>query len=73
MSLTQGKLSFVNIMISISSIALLVGCTDATVLAEQKITIIPDAHSDTAVRFVDVTDYFLPAGEELTWFNDVTL
>jgi plastocyanin len=38
--------------------------------AEQKITIIPDAHSNTAIRFVDVKNYFLQVGEELTWFND---
>ncbi|HZD35791.1 MAG TPA: hypothetical protein VE130_11365 [Nitrososphaeraceae archaeon] len=70
MSSTQGKLAFISTVISINTIAFVVGCTYATVLAEQKITIIPDAHSDTAVRFVDVTDYFLPAGEKLTWFND---
>jgi plastocyanin len=39
-------------------------------LAEQKITIIPDAHSNTAVRFIDLVDYFIPVGEALTWFND---
>jgi plastocyanin len=66
----QGKLAFVSSMISIGYIVLIVGCTNATVFAEQKITIIPDAHSNTAVRFLDVTDYFIPVGEELTWFND---
>jgi hypothetical protein len=41
-----------------------------TVYAEQRITIIPDAHASTAVRFVDVVDYILPVGERLTWLND---
>lgn len=36
---------------------------------QNKITIIPDAHSNTAIRFVDVKNYFLQVGEELTWFN----
>jgi hypothetical protein len=41
-----------------------------SLLAEQKITLFPGAHSDTAVRFIDITDYFVPVGEKLTLFND---
>jgi plastocyanin len=44
--------------------------THEAAFAEQKITIIPDAHSNTAVRFIDVKDYFIPVSEALTWFND---
>lgn len=54
----------------ISLILINIGSSNDLVYAEQKITIIPDAHSDTAVRFVDVTNYFIQVGEELTWFND---
>jgi hypothetical protein len=39
-------------------------------LAEQKITIFAGAHSDTAIRFIDMTDYFVPVGQKLTLFND---
>jgi hypothetical protein len=39
--------------------------------AEPKITVLPDAHADTAVRFVDTTEYLLPLGGTLTWFNVV--
>ena len=41
-----------------------------SLLAEQKITILPDAHSDTAVRFIDMTSYFVPVGEKLILFNN---
>lgn len=57
-------------VIGLSFAIAIVSFTNEPMYAEQKITIIPDAHSDTAVRFVDITDYFLSAGEELTWFND---
>ena len=41
-----------------------------TVYAEQRITVFPDAHSSSAVRFVDIINYFIPVGENITWFND---
>jgi hypothetical protein len=41
-----------------------------TVYAEERITIFPDAHSSSAVRFVDIINYFIPVGENITWFND---
>ena len=41
-----------------------------TVYAEQRITVFPDTHSSSAVRFVDIVNYFIPVGENITWFND---
>jgi hypothetical protein len=41
-----------------------------SLLAEQKITLFPGTHLDTAVRLIDITDYFVPVGEKLTLFND---
>jgi plastocyanin len=46
------------------------GDMNESLVAEQKITILPDAHSDTAIRFIDMKSYFLPVGEQLTLFND---
>jgi len=66
----QVKLAVLSTMIGISYLVLIIWCTSAVLFAEQKITVIPDAHSNTAVRFIDLTDYFLPVGAELTWFND---
>jgi hypothetical protein len=54
----------------VSLILINIGSSNYLVYAEQKITIILDAHSNTAVRFVDVSNYFLQVGEELTLFND---
>ena len=54
----------------VSLILINIGSSNHLLYAEQKITILPDAHSNTAVRFVDVTNYFIQVAEELTWFND---
>src|SRR5919106_2856984 len=54
----------------VSLILINIGSSNHLLYTEQKITISPDAHSNTAVRFVDVTNYFIQVGEELTWFND---
>ncbi|MGH9985602.1 MAG: hypothetical protein ACRD8W_16790 [Nitrososphaeraceae archaeon] len=61
---------FTIVLISCIQIVLVTSTTNEAAFAEQKITILPDAHSNTAVRFIDVEDYFIPVGKALTWFND---
>lgn len=67
--LTQSEF-FIAAVISLGFIVISHAAAPNETYAEQKVTIIPDAHSDTAIRFVDMVDYFLAEGEELTWFNE---
>ena len=55
--------------LSILMIVILVG-TATLSHAEEVVTILPGAHDQTRLRFLDIIFYPIERGKELTWFNE---